>query len=123
MITHPEKLMFPDDGITKGDLAAYYEAMAPVILTHIKCRPNTMERYQLSDYAALVVQAGTATSTRGRGEVNSFNLLRLERDRVEIDTWGWDVLSGQFSVLHTETFMRSANVWALHTEGLMAAGL
>jgi bifunctional non-homologous end joining protein LigD len=28
--------MFPDDGITKGDLAAYYEALAPVILPHLK---------------------------------------------------------------------------------------
>ena len=45
MITHPEKIMFPDDGITKGDLAAYYEALAPVILPHIKGRPITMERY------------------------------------------------------------------------------
>jgi bifunctional non-homologous end joining protein LigD len=45
LITHPEKIMFPDDGITKGDLAAYYEAMAPVILPHIKGRPLTMERY------------------------------------------------------------------------------
>ena len=45
MITHPEKILFPDDGITKGDLAAYYQAMAPVILPHIKGRPLTMERY------------------------------------------------------------------------------
>ncbi len=45
MITHPEKVMFPDDGITKGDLAAYYEALAPVILPHIRGRPITMERY------------------------------------------------------------------------------
>jgi len=45
VITHPEKIMFPDDGITKGDLAAYYQAMAPVILPHIKGRPLTMERY------------------------------------------------------------------------------
>lgn len=45
MITHPEKIMFPDDGITKGDLAAYYETMAAVILPHISGRPITMERY------------------------------------------------------------------------------
>jgi bifunctional non-homologous end joining protein LigD len=45
VITHPEKVLFPDDGITKGDLAAYYEAMAPVILPHIRGRPVTMERY------------------------------------------------------------------------------
>ena len=44
-ITHPEKVLFPDDGITKGDLAAYYEAMAPVILPHLRGRPVTMERY------------------------------------------------------------------------------
>jgi bifunctional non-homologous end joining protein LigD len=45
VITHPEKVLFPEDGITKGDLAAYYEAMAPVILPHLRGRPVTMERY------------------------------------------------------------------------------
>jgi bifunctional non-homologous end joining protein LigD len=45
VITHPEKVLFPDDGITKGDLANYYEAMAPVILPHLRGRPLTMERY------------------------------------------------------------------------------
>lgn len=45
MITHPEKVLFPDDGITKGELAAYYEAVAPVMLPHIRARPVTMERY------------------------------------------------------------------------------
>jgi bifunctional non-homologous end joining protein LigD len=45
VITHPEKLLFPDDGITKGELASYYEAIAPVMVPHIKARPITMERY------------------------------------------------------------------------------
>jgi len=45
VITHPEKVLFPDDGITKGDLAAYYEAIAPMILPHLRDRPVTMERY------------------------------------------------------------------------------
>jgi bifunctional non-homologous end joining protein LigD len=45
VITHPEKLLFPDDGITKGAVAAYYEAVAPVILPHLHGRPVTMERY------------------------------------------------------------------------------
>jgi bifunctional non-homologous end joining protein LigD len=45
LITHPEKVLFPDDGITKGELAAYYEAIAPVMLPHIRARPVTMERY------------------------------------------------------------------------------
>lgn len=45
MITHPDKVLFPDDGITKRDLADYYEAVAPVMLPHLVGRPVTMERY------------------------------------------------------------------------------
>jgi bifunctional non-homologous end joining protein LigD len=45
VITHPDKILFPEDGITKGELAAYYEAIAPIILPHIRGRPVTMERY------------------------------------------------------------------------------
>ena len=45
MITHPEKVLFPDDGITKGELAAYYEAIAPSDVPHIRGRPITMERF------------------------------------------------------------------------------
>ena len=49
MITHPDKVLFPEqDGfpaITKGELAAYYEAIAPVMLPHVRGRPITMERY------------------------------------------------------------------------------
>ncbi|HSL55962.1 MAG TPA: non-homologous end-joining DNA ligase [Pyrinomonadaceae bacterium] len=45
MITHPEKIMFPDDGITKGELASYYEAIAPLMLPHLRRRPITMERF------------------------------------------------------------------------------
>ena len=45
VITHPDKVLFPDDGITKGDLAAYYEMIAPVMLPHIMRRPVTMERF------------------------------------------------------------------------------
>lgn len=44
-ITHPEKVMFPDDGITKGELAEYYERVAPLMLPHLAGRPVTMERF------------------------------------------------------------------------------
>jgi len=45
LITHPEKVLFPEDGITKGGLAAYYEMIAPAMLPHIRSRPVTMERF------------------------------------------------------------------------------
>jgi bifunctional non-homologous end joining protein LigD len=44
-ITHPDKVLFPDEGITKGELAAYYDTIAPAMLPHIIDRPVTMERY------------------------------------------------------------------------------
>jgi bifunctional non-homologous end joining protein LigD len=45
VITHPDKVLFPDDGITKGELAAYYETVARVMLPHVRGRPVTMDRY------------------------------------------------------------------------------
>jgi bifunctional non-homologous end joining protein LigD len=44
-ITHPDKILFPDDGITKGELAAYYAAVADVMLPHLRGRPVTLERF------------------------------------------------------------------------------
>jgi bifunctional non-homologous end joining protein LigD len=44
-ITHPDKVLFPEDGITKGELAAYYDAIAPLMLPHLRRRPITMERF------------------------------------------------------------------------------
>src|SRR5438128_6281376 len=44
-ITHPDKVLFPEDGITKGELADYYDAIAPLMLPHLRGRPVTMERF------------------------------------------------------------------------------
>jgi bifunctional non-homologous end joining protein LigD len=44
-ITHPEKVLFPDDRITKAELAAYYDAVADVMLPHVRQRPITLERF------------------------------------------------------------------------------
>ena len=34
-ITHPDKVLFPGNGVTKGELALYYEMIAPSMLAHI----------------------------------------------------------------------------------------
>jgi 3',5'-cyclic AMP phosphodiesterase CpdA len=90
---------------------------------HASHAGNTAERYKISEYAALVIQAGTATSTRGRGEVNSFNVLRVEHDKVEVDRYGWDVIHSLFQLMSTEKFMRTGNCWTPQAEGLYAAGI
>lgn len=43
-ITHPDRLILPDSDVTKGDLAAYYEMMAPVILPFAANRPISLVR-------------------------------------------------------------------------------
>jgi bifunctional non-homologous end joining protein LigD len=45
VITHPDKVLFPEDGITKGELASYYDAVADFMLPHVAGRPVTLERY------------------------------------------------------------------------------
>jgi bifunctional non-homologous end joining protein LigD len=44
-VSRPEKLLFPDDGITKGDLIEYYARIAPRMLPYLRDRPLTLERY------------------------------------------------------------------------------
>ncbi|MDB5681967.1 MAG: ATP-dependent ligase [Sphingomonas bacterium] len=43
-ITHPDRLIFPDSTVTKGDLAAFYDALAPVILPFAANRPISLVR-------------------------------------------------------------------------------
>ncbi len=44
-LSNLDKVFWPAEGITKGDLIAYYEAIAPALLPHLKNRPFTMKRF------------------------------------------------------------------------------
>ena len=44
-LSHPDKVLFPDDRITKGDLVDYYRRVAGFMLPHLRGRPVAMERY------------------------------------------------------------------------------
>jgi len=44
-LTHPDKVLWPERGLTKADLAAYYEAAAPRLLPHLRDRPVTLKRF------------------------------------------------------------------------------
>src|SRR4051812_24013133 len=43
-ITHPDRVMFPDEGVTKVELARYYEGIADWIVPHVEGRPLTLVR-------------------------------------------------------------------------------
>jgi bifunctional non-homologous end joining protein LigD len=44
-LSHPDRVLFPEDGITKGDLFDYYERVAPTLVPHLRDRPFTLKRY------------------------------------------------------------------------------
>jgi bifunctional non-homologous end joining protein LigD len=71
-ITHADRVLFPDDGITKGDLVDYYGEVADVMVPHVKGRPLTLWRYPRGiDQQGFVQQdfAGSLPDWMGSAEV------------------------------------------------------
>src|SRR3954454_23619280 len=44
-VTNPDKIFFPERGLTKGDLVSYYLGVAEHVLPHLRRRPFHMKRY------------------------------------------------------------------------------
>ncbi len=55
-LSNLDKPFWPDEGITKGDLLAYYRAVAPALLPHLRDRPFTMRRYPDGAYGSAFFQ-------------------------------------------------------------------
>jgi 3',5'-cyclic AMP phosphodiesterase CpdA len=78
---------------------------------HVSHVGNTATRYLIDDYAALVVQAGTATSTRHRGESNSFNVIRIVTPRIEVEREVWQPATKTFAADALLRFDRARDGW------------
>jgi 3',5'-cyclic AMP phosphodiesterase CpdA len=106
-----------DDLVDRAPMAmrAFAECGVDLLLAghmHTSHAANSAQRYKISGYAALMVQAGTATSTRGRGESNSFNVLRVEHDLIQVERYSWMPERGAFEPSGSERFRRSGEVWS-----------
>jgi 3',5'-cyclic AMP phosphodiesterase CpdA len=77
---------------------------------HVSHIGKTAERYQIAGHSALVVQAGTI-SRRERGELNSFNVLRVSAERVEVERHTWDPTQARFTKFWAGAFERAADGW------------
>lgn len=84
----------PGDVVGRGPMAMaeFARAEVDVFLSghlHHSNVVTTARRYHIGGFAALVVQAGTATSTRERDELNAFNVLRIGDRDLRVQTWRW----------------------------------
>jgi len=105
-----------DDLIGRAKLAmsVFHELGIDLLLSghmHSSLAANTAGRYPIDGYAALVVQAGTATSTRGRGEANSFNVLRIGQGEVEVERHGWAEARLDYHAVERMRFVRGGRGW------------
>ncbi|AKT36830.1 metallophosphoesterase family protein [Chondromyces crocatus] len=108
--SHHKKLV----GRAHEAMAAFDDCKIDVILSghlHAIHTGHSAERFDVDNHSALLVQAGTATSTRGRGERNSFNVLRIGHQRVEVERRVWHPASRAFAAASREVFERSARGW------------
>ncbi len=84
-----------------------------VILTghlHVSGSSHTAHRHQLGGRSAVVVEAGTATSTRLRETTNAFNVLRMTPGSVVVERHDWLAGAG-FVVADRQRFERCAAGW------------
>ena len=79
---------------------------------HVSHISSTAKRYKLdSGRSALVIQAGTATSTRGRGEANSFNLIEFEHPRLIIKRLECETAKTGFAAQQAQEFLQNEKGW------------
>lgn len=78
---------------------------------HVSHTSHSAKRYQIKGHSALVIQAGTATSTRGRGEANSFNVIRVDRPRITVERLEWKSERAEFVLAMTEHFNHTPDGW------------
>ena len=78
---------------------------------HLQYTGLTAKRYQIDGYSALLAQTGTTISTRGRGEANSFNCIRVERGAITIQPYNGEPARRQFDPRPSEKFIRETTQW------------
>ncbi|HEX8847301.1 MAG TPA: metallophosphoesterase family protein [Pyrinomonadaceae bacterium] len=78
---------------------------------HVSHTGQSSARYKIAGHSALIVSAGTATSTRGRGETNSFNVLRIKHPFINVERLSWQAEREAFTTSSNQHFKHSPDGW------------
>jgi 3',5'-cyclic AMP phosphodiesterase CpdA len=81
---------------------------------HVSHLGHTAERYRIAGHSALVVQAGTL-SMRGRGELNTFNVLHLTKSEMTIERFSWASGGRTFEQSFEGRFRHTDDGWTAWT--------
>ena len=106
----------PDDliGRSQPAMAAFAESRVDMVLSghlHGSLTSDSVVRYGNQHRQILLVQAGTATSTRRRGEENCFNIIALRHPQVSISRMAWDIEAHCFKPAGADVFRRNGDAW------------
>jgi 3',5'-cyclic AMP phosphodiesterase CpdA len=96
-------------------MAGFARCRVDLILSghlHISHTSESAPRYKIPGHSALVIHAGTATSTRSRGELNSFNIIQVDRSSVSIQCLTWNRERSSFLLSLTAQFQRTPAGWS-----------
>ena len=88
------------------------EAGIDVFLTghlHVSAVAHSASRYNLGGRSALIVEAGTATSTRLRESTNAFNVLHVTADSIVVERHDW--APDGFQAADVQSFVRTETGW------------
>ena len=100
---------------TRASVRPSLLTLSDVFLTghlHVSYTGHSAGRYSVGGRSAIVVEAGTATSVRQRGEVNAFNLLRITAARIVVERHEWDAAARRFDIGDAQQFDKTPDGWA-----------
>lgn len=105
-----------DELVNRAEMAmdAMAACGADVLLAghlHVGHTGHSSTRYKIAGHNALIISAGTATSTRARGETNSFNVLHIQHPDIRVERRSWQADRAVFAISSTEYFECGQDGW------------
>lgn len=101
-VSNPQKILFPEDGVTKGEVVAYYLAAAERMLPHLVGRPLTLQRFPSG-----IDKPGFMQKNAGKGFPPFI-------DRVELPKQGGTVSYPAISDLEGLVYLANQNTITFH---------